>query len=246
MTQERSTALNYVGRTAQNSPQSPLLRLPGELRNKIWAYAYGDKYVVAESLSELHSKSWAPDLVCKQYWAEAWPIYIDTATFVFAFAGNLTKFASSGSTLVGKVRRLSVVVSMNIHSLGEQDPKTWERTLSQYLMRELTRVEGLELQLTSMPGVWNSLLPHQALVHPVMVISNLTAMIQSLQQFKWKEEHTNVRVTISKARSWLGHQLTKMPEAEIAVWAKELEDVITGHLLDYKGCPLMGDASTQV
>ncbi|KAF3032145.1 hypothetical protein E8E11_001785 [Didymella keratinophila] len=78
-----------VDLTTQNSLQSPLLRPPAELRNKIWKFTYQDQELlilqsyVTERVEYDLGDGEIPRLVSKQFWAEASKVFLDTCTLVF-------------------------------------------------------------------------------------------------------------------------------------------------------------------
>lgn len=117
------TPYSRLPRTAQNAVQSPLLPLPAELRNQIWALLYKTARVTVMRSQRRYRKTgtsspktfqaWPakclPQPVCKQYWVEATGLFFSTATFDFGM-GIFLAFARSPLTqaILSHIKRLSL------------------------------------------------------------------------------------------------------------------------------------------
>lgn len=141
--------------TAQNSLQSPLLRLPAELRDKIWHFAYGseDVHCVWVDESEPNGKAtycvkhygWkypaVPKLVSRQYWAESFVVFLASYSLSFFDSNVFFNFVRSDAPIVSMVCRIDITSVMgDIRS--PDSTKSWATVLSRAPTDRLTRLEG--------------------------------------------------------------------------------------------------------
>jgi hypothetical protein len=118
--------------TTRTSTDSPLLRLPAELRNQIWAYTYGGLtiHVTAQNglplslpkqlvwrqcvkdgahqgrcrcFRTMNAKSNLVPIISKQFWAESSGIFFTSNTFHFQEAQPLRRLAISNPQFVERV-----------------------------------------------------------------------------------------------------------------------------------------------
>ncbi|KAF3032149.1 hypothetical protein E8E11_002574 [Didymella keratinophila] len=117
--------------TAVDACESPLLRLPAELRISIWTYAFGDKMVVVDKTlideenyalcfvvyNAVYEEEHPPttvsfpallQLVSRRFWAETSEVFPSTCTFRFNCEFNFRRFALSNLPIVPRVRRIMV------------------------------------------------------------------------------------------------------------------------------------------
>ena len=148
--------------------QSPLLRLPAELRNIIWKLAYSEERLDVHACrcpphhhSGLHFKGSAPGLVCKQHWAEAVPIFLETCTFSFNDDTAFEEFLTTGSSVLAQVRRLAFYVNFIFSDTEERNAGHWRDTLMKvlHLSHELERLEGVYIsaKCSTMYWIWGPL-----------------------------------------------------------------------------------------
>jgi hypothetical protein len=146
--------------------QSPLLRLPAELRNAIWELAYSDRRIEVSLRNTgkrsgkrsgkhirlfLYFEGSAPGLVCKQHRAEVFPIFMQTCTFSFNDDSALGKFLTTGSSVLAQVRRIAIRLdlirifdSRYGHYIDISDAKDWACALRDvsHLSDKLESLEG--------------------------------------------------------------------------------------------------------
>lgn len=151
--------------TAQNSISSPLLRLPAELRTKIWEFAYGDQIVefsahksapeldnpdvincVAASrigpgvILHLRGRATMPRPICKQYWSETSQAFFASATFEPNYPEALRALALSAPSWLQFLRRLVIVGHYSSPALAL---RSWTGSLTSSLLGRFISLEGI-------------------------------------------------------------------------------------------------------
>ncbi|KAJ8119131.1 hypothetical protein OPT61_g16 [Boeremia exigua] len=151
--------------TARNTLDSPLLRLPAELRNLIWTFAFGDQIILVRgsrssydaenhlvdfrSLDAFSSfrhatlkvaeSSFTPKLVCRQFWAETSQVFLSSCTFRVDHAHDFRKLALSKQPVVPKIRRLMICLGSRTHNF----PMYWHDVFTSSLVGRFTSLEGV-------------------------------------------------------------------------------------------------------
>lgn len=158
---------------AQNSRASPLLRLPAEIRNKIWRMAYGDMEMCVEpgfrEIPYAHldpaialrpvrkgRQSEPPSLVSRQYWAEASAVYLGTCSFVFSNYRTFRTFVASGGSIIARVRRIAIYVTLGYDEEDKGEPyfvdedecdgMDWADALAETSTARLPSLEGVSVR----------------------------------------------------------------------------------------------------
>jgi hypothetical protein len=218
--------------------QSPLLRLPAELRNAIWELAYSDRRIEVSLRNTgkrsgkrsgkhirlfLYFEGSAPGLVCKQHRAEVFPIFMQTCTFSFNDDSALGKFLTTGSSVLAQVRRIAIRLdlirifdSRYGHYIDISDAKDWTCALRDvsHLSDKLESLEGVQISAKFADlrqAVWEEV--------------GLSEIVRFFQQYRLKEELTSCEVTVFKDGD----------EDRLAQLSVEIRE----HLLDYMGSTRM-------
>lgn len=212
--------------------QSPLLRLPAELRNAIWKLAYSDKRlevrarrVLPRRRSFLYFEGPTPGLVCKQHWAEVIPIFLETCTFAFNDDSAFEEFLTTGSPVLAHVRRLAFHVDLSL-CIGVGTARDWANTLRKIsdLSDDLERLEGVQISAKSWLTMLWARQPFVVSGEPsVWEKVGLSGMVRFFQHYKLKEELTSCEVT--------GFGKERKMKLRLRLLSSEVRD----HLLDYKG-----------
>ena len=215
--------------------QSPLLRLPAELRNIIWKLAYSDERLDVQACccqprhhSGLRFKGSAPGLVCKQHWAEAAPIFLETCTFWFKDDSAFKEFLTTGSSVPAQVRRLAFHVDLILFS-EERNGKDWGNTLMKvsHLSHELERLEGVHISATNWfyeAWMWQrfDLLGKDC----IWSLVGLSELVWFFQRYRLKRELTSCNITdLKKSYS----------EKDYLDRIAQVSSDVRDHLLDYMG-----------
>ena len=198
-------------RTSLNSTASPLLRLAAELRNQIWHLAFGEKmlyvrarrflvntkeqldYTLYDSVDEQpirgnprHS-AWtvtrAPQLVCRQYWAEASEAFFSSCALRVDEPTAFRGFVQFGGPIVSQICRLIVY-------LYQDFPLYWEDAFKSSLVGRLTSLEGLSFLGTVF---WGPGLGSDVMSGWYWKIGKMPKIIRSFQQHQLKEKLTTVK-----------------------------------------------------
>jgi hypothetical protein len=200
--------------TAKNSTQSPLLRLPAELRNKIWDYAYGNSVVnvnrvmyigkdlsytscqehgVGQDRTNCHGKKCSKPvkvpMVSKQFWYEAVAAFLESNTFEFDNPHALRKFAMSGLPHVAGIRRISIRSSDGLAYALDYWRKAWAASV----VEQMGGLRGVDLQL----GLHHHdarELQKSIMKRPYGRLGNVPKMIRSFQQHQLNDRHTTVNL----------------------------------------------------
>lgn len=223
----------YTDKTAQNALQSSLLRLPAELRNMIWTFAYGNGLIEEDRVAYCGPKKpslvyaeslGAPGLVSKQYWAEAWSVFLETCTFKFDTGDNWCSFLASGSPVVGKIRRLSLRVWLTEQPVSCFWVVLDELSPSQ--VEKLKCLEGLKLEGDYCLHTWQG--APTGMDDPKLEKAGVLKLIRIFQQFKLKRELTQVNFKVEGCGHKLGRWHYHMAKAR----ASKLNREILERLLD--------------
>lgn len=211
--------------------QSPLLRLPAELRNAIWKFTYSNIWLdvrarrfLPRRRSFLYFEGPTPGLVCKQHWAEVIPIFLETCTFAFNDDSAFQEFLTTGSSVLAHVRRLAFHVDLSLY-IGMSTARDWANTLRKvsHLSDELERLEGVQISAKSWVIMPWTRQPFAVSGEPsVWEVVGLSGMVRFFQHYKLKEELTSCEVTGFEKEGDM---------KRLRMLSSEVRD----HLLDYKG-----------
>lgn len=227
-------------RTAQNAIRSPLLRLPGELRNAIWRLLFGDQLVevdVDNRKGGSGDRAWRyglefaiwldggrlrrgqfPQLVCKQYWNETKSIFFSTSTFQTIGYRAVHDLALDPSLreLVPRIRRLEI-----ISLLGSPRFTRLASAMTRYLLARFEGLEGFKwvFWYTKSSEYWLEVtdVMSDAQWERIMV----PTMVRAMQQHKLRADLTSVEFD------------TCCTEFNIAHPRTALSNTIRGHLLKH-------------
>lgn len=215
-------------RIAQNSLQSTLLRLPAELRNKIWEFAFGDQTLrVHRATCPLRTRLttcltsntgyfyYVPQLVSRQYWTETFDVLLKSCALSFDDARVFESFTSDLKPTVAQIRRIKITVYA-----GRGFPNStenWNYAILRQCASPIKSLEGLHMEL------------HVLYDEELADAGNIMArdkewedfrdIVQFFQQIKLKEGLMCVYV-----EDYSGSKHDK----------QELSDVICKHLLDFQ------------
>ncbi|KAH6625430.1 hypothetical protein C7974DRAFT_425104 [Boeremia exigua] len=209
--QQHSDGDHAIDLTAQNAIQSPLLRLPAELRNKIWQLLYGDQHLEVAicrwdrkdfdmEFSILRrepglSVSWerpvhVPKPFCRQAWSESMAVFFSSAVFHFRDVTRLRRLISSlpHQPLVSRIQRIGLAGFilrqhewMGLH--GKLDMVTVGKIVSLKGLEWSMVVEQEDAQLLAQMN-------HDTLWESLQ----LAKMVEMFQQHKLREDLTTVTI----------------------------------------------------
>lgn len=223
--------------TAHNAINSPLLRLPGELRNRIWDLCYGDMTVgfgitqelgaanpfTGNPLLGLHivsrrsgSRTDIPKLVCKQVWYESSQVMFATATFAINSPETCRILSKSSPIWLQYIRRLAI--NIDYHSL--LDLRKWAYGLTFSLAERFTNLEGLRLYSLGWTYSLMDIISRRPdfLTDERWVSTKMPSFIRSLQQHKLKPELTTVswtEIDIASGDTWQDSQISEVIRTEL-------------------------------
>ncbi|KAF9692720.1 hypothetical protein EKO04_009235 [Ascochyta lentis] len=244
----------FVDITALNAVQSPLLRLPAELRNKIWSYAYGDEFVhVDQGFSKhrlfrfhvcQHKGSSRPcgcsrntplfsiPLVSKQFWWEVSASFQSSATLVFNTEDSynvLRAFLRSAHAFLAQVRYLELLV-LSEHWMYRGDLRGY--ALTSALVGTMKNLQGIRLSLDFDFGPMYLLSDPDIMRSADWKGSGIPRIIQSFRQHKLNPDKiaVDVRLSMCPWRSVLHLNGNFKPSASDLV---SFEEAIKNALLDH-------------
>ncbi|KZM22092.1 uncharacterized protein EKO05_0007877 [Ascochyta rabiei] len=195
--------------TAQNAIQSPLLRLPAELRNEIWDSVYSnmmigmrfdynhhiDYYPVRPSRDEYTPRRdkhvRLPGFVCKQFWAEVLGIFLSSFTLRLDDPGIFRAMIASGSPLIPQVRSVFLISQAYCPA---SFVIAWAETLTPSVVGQLKNLQGLRLKLQTQNdplGMWRTT---DIMEDHHWEVLEFPAIIRNFQQRKLHEALTSVHI----------------------------------------------------
>lgn len=190
-------AIDFSASMTQNAIQSPLLRLPAELRNMIWDYAYSG--VETDVLSQ--GKGYMA-LVCNQYWAETLPLILTTSLFAFDDPKVFQAFLLSSHDHVARIGRISIRAHASL-AFDQDDTDAWGYCIyriiacgvEKHRAVRLRMLEGLSLKLCSRMGEDCNIFDNIDVMNPIAGDPEwggheLHYVIRYFQRHKSKEELT--------------------------------------------------------
>ncbi|CAA9961527.1 hypothetical protein PTMSG1_04911 [Pyrenophora teres f. maculata] len=234
--------------TGINSTTSPLLRLPAEIRNLVWGYAYGHRKVsvafspetsrpyrdfdslVFECADELFHP---PSAVSKQFYNEASGIQLSTSTLLFDNCLEFITFCiiSPYKSLKRRVQNLEL---SNICLDHDETPMAtcqhWLHSLCiirSWIWPGFDSLTGLVMRF----NVYNRLLHHflfgtDVLLSRLWPDDGLLKLIDQVRQYKLKPEKT--RIELKKVPSDSDHSMWANVDLELV--AKQLRNL----MLEYR------------
>ncbi|XPS79000.1 hypothetical protein M3J09_010994 [Ascochyta lentis] len=203
--------VDAAGVMAQNAVQSPLLRLPAELRSTIWNIVYGNMMVVIHSNNQKsgHKPSFrlkfdthenvitehfltdapvsAPKLVCRQFWAETSEVFLKSCTVRTASRKAFRVLALSEQPIVQRVQKLIIAYARTWPS---DFPRSWANYLTSSLVGRFKNLRGVEMYLWVVHGY--QLRRTDVLNDDLWKSNKLPAIIRSFQQHKLEPALTSV------------------------------------------------------
>lgn len=216
-----------VHRSTLNATQSPLLRLPAELRTKIWELLYSDIIIntyMGDHPEIKYIPVACPDrpcLVSKQFWAETSHIFLSTCTFRFYAARTFHHFALSQNITVARIRKIWIRCFLGHLDNRINCSKRWAQALASVLGR-FRGLEGVHLyflidydDIASWDG--RDIMNH---ANRSSKATKLSAIIRSFQQHNLMGGLTTVKVV-------------GLGAAIYAATSSALSVTIRSHLLDH-------------
>ncbi|KAJ4343580.1 hypothetical protein N0V87_000347 [Didymella glomerata] len=206
-----SEACKTADITAQNAVESPLLRLPAELRNAIWELVYGNQTVfIARSTRGLglfrssHAgyhrydpdptpPSRTPQPISKQYWAEAKDVFYYSATFDFRCLRAFEAFATAPSTqaAVPYITRISIPTLLAGRSYLFSN-SVLESDVA--IVRRFSHLKGLEWNLRYMYPLIDLIQDPRLLDAPGWGPFRTSSIIQAFQQHNLEPSLISVKL----------------------------------------------------
>jgi hypothetical protein len=202
----------------QNAERSPLLRLPAELRNKIWEYAYSGSVVfvdltrsisrskmprtlifrscqqehdLASSVTCRHRACATPfsvPTVSKQFWFEAAAAFLASSTFDFEDAAVFHDFALSGRSYISRIHRISLRDLSGFGWFGQK----WHLALNSSLVALFEGLQGIHLGLAMTAHEAGTF--QRTFGTAYWMTGSLSKICRSFQQHKLDAKHTTVSV----------------------------------------------------
>lgn len=143
-----------------------------------------------------------PQLVSRQYWAEASEVFLDSCTFRIDLPRVFRELALSRQAVVPRIRRLMINSKDNL--IFTED---WRKVLTNsYWVGKYVSLEGLQLEVDTY-WAFGTLVTVDIMNDNIWKITNIPAMIRSFQQHKLKESLTTVAFKPYKFR-WTYVDLT--------------------------------------
>ena len=202
------------------------MKLPAELRNQIWQYAFGNLKVHVSLLSfnkraedsheDLIYTVWAellypphaalpqlklPSTVCKQLYSEATAALYASSTFEFHEPHSFRSFALSSHPCVSRIQHLSIP-SLSHH---------WEEALTSSLVGNLKSLRGVELVYDYWRHIEREPIPHA--MHPRW--KGFWRVIRSFQQHKLESCFTEFVVTTYNMYKSKKQSFTQLDKEEV-------------------------------
>jgi hypothetical protein len=209
-----SEGMTDPSRTTENAINSPLLRLPAELRNKIWAYAYGnavvhvrsrmrsnvrelqfrvcpeenDPHATRECCSLSDTKASVP-LVSKQLWFEATGTFMASNTLVFDRHYDFYEFALLRQESLSRLSRLLIRPGNSPYfGLG-----SWATVSTSSILGRFNNLQGVRLLLQVSSWDISLLRIKDVMRLPRWRSTRLPAIIRAFQQHPLKNKYTYVK-----------------------------------------------------
>lgn len=207
-------------RATRNDVQSPLLRLPAELRNIIWEYAFGHMVVHVKSRlrlarnEEYDRKDPDPWLwfrfegfaredlpilrpVCQRFFAEATGVFWSSCVFSFDKPMSFQALARSGLSCVPRIQRIAIDLKGDhggpSHSI-ENIPWKWRNVFTVSFVGRFRNLEGVNISgCVEWDFVDNGATP-DIVNGTVWKATAMSTMIGAFQQHKLKAELTSVKI----------------------------------------------------
>lgn len=204
--------------TARNGIESPLLRLPRELRDRIWEMAYRRKKVQVYGSSRMPSVrrlyycttdidsngrlTKCPTLVSKQYWHETLPVFLESSVFVFTRPIHFRQFVVANEGIIKHIRQLRI-----FGQLAPLDPDAvstwhlanaacrWAEELSYSTISKFESLRGVQIDFSehTLVGLFHP--PSMTVDHCEWISTGIPQIVRSLRQHSLLQELTTVTIS---------------------------------------------------
>lgn len=225
-----------VHSTARNSLESPLLRLPAEIRNQIWDLVYDGMAVAVRHTSTktrmivrdnrgvgvaFRDHCRTPDLICKQYWAEASAIALGKYCFYFSTPEELYAFVSTSGPYIARIRQIELELDLDMGEKSRNEVQ-WVKALSSCTSDRFESLEDVTLVcMLWVPDHVRLAQDGELMENQILQKCGLTTIIQILQQHRLKEELVTIYIDSYSEINIFYHP--------------QIEAALRRHLLDYQG-----------
>ncbi|KAF2821986.1 hypothetical protein CC86DRAFT_385707 [Ophiobolus disseminans] len=229
-------AASHLCITGTNAANSPLFQLPAELRNRIWAYAYGGNTIhvstksapsyqlrleVCENVEGALCRCNVPEvtpkapmpLVCEQFWFEVHGIFFASNHFMAKRPGSLRELALYHERFAERVSALRINLREEIYYRMEE----WAPVLTSSILGRFKNLRGVTLAFTVHPRNVYLFQPKDVMRDAEWKGLKLPAVLRAFQQHRLDKKRTTVTFSIKGAE----------------VPADGLAKIIKDHLLDY-------------
>lgn len=208
--------------TTQNAEESPLHRLPPELRNAIWKILYSNKDVEVNTLYNRSAFKARPALVyrivnryrdhaqsleevdgpapiSKQFWAETTSIFFSSAIFEFNAAESFRVFSMTHQRQAFIPRITHLRVDSKRPSRRAFDYKshgfwsTWAAALNPITLGQFNSLEGFEWSVTCFAGPQKMQSQNLSLADEIWDKSKLMSIVRALQQRRLRPKLTVIQ-----------------------------------------------------
>lgn len=95
----------------------------------------------------LHFEGQAPDLVCKQHWAEVVLMFMQTCTFSFEDEDAFEEFLTTDSSIIAQVRRIAFQIDFS-HYIKMSNAGNWVDLLRMMILLSKERLKGSHYSTT--------------------------------------------------------------------------------------------------
>lgn len=134
-------------------------------------------------------------LVCKQFWAETWPVFIQSSSWVFHHPHDLALFIKSKPDQIRHVQK--IIIDDDSHEPLGPWCNAWKQVLTCQMMRCFVRLRGVEIHIRLSYGEQMFKVLTHPLDDPLKGQGKLVPIIRSLQQHRLQTHLTTVLVRAS-------------------------------------------------
>jgi hypothetical protein len=247
-------------RTAQNSASSPLLRLPAELRNQIWADAYGNNTIhvynrnitfygvrsgplvllycvrgknqrgACECIEDDAAVRAFLPLVSKQFWFEASGVFLSSNIFHFQEAQPFRALALEHAKFAGRATDIRITFP----DLWDSTIRHWDSALTSSILGRFKGIHGIALEFHLGDRELHMLQRKDVMRDAVWKEKKITAFIRAFQQHQLQESHTSITFLARgyhyRPASNPGRRAVRI---SLPIDAQGMDSVIKDLLLDY-------------
>jgi hypothetical protein len=159
-------------RTAQNSASSPLLRLPAELRNQIWADAYGNNTI------HVYNRNITFYGVRSGPWFEASGVFLSSNIFHFQEAQPFRALALEHAKFAGRATDIRITFP----DLWDSTIRHWDSALTSSIPGRFKGIHGIALEFHLGDRELHMLQRKDVMRDAVWKEKKITAFIRAFQQ----------------------------------------------------------------